>query len=69
MDQWDAQLFMTLSRALEQQVCDFNAQSLANTTWASATADQTDALLFVVLSRATERYVCDFDAQNLANTA
>ena len=50
-------------------MCDFNAQSLANTAWAFATAVQTDAPLFVVLSRATDRCVCDFDVHNLANTA
>ena len=55
--------------ASEWRVCDFNAQSLANTAWAFAMTDQTDAPLFAVLSRATERCVCDFDAQNLANTA
>ena len=60
---------MTLARASLRRVGDFNAQSLANTAWAFATADQTDAPLFAVLSRATERCVCDFDAQTLTNTA
>ena len=60
---------MTLARASEWRVGDSNAQSLANTVWAFATADQTDALLFAVLSRATVRCVCDFDAQTLTNTA
>ena len=60
---------MTLPRVSLRRVGDFNAQSLANTTWAFATADQTDAPLFSVFSRATERCVGDFDAQSLTNTA
>ena len=60
---------MTLARASDQRVCDFDAQNLANTAWAFATANQTDAPLFAMLLRATERCVCDFDVQDLANTA
>ena len=33
----DAQLFMALSRAAEQRICEFAAQELANTAWACAT--------------------------------
>ena len=53
--QRDEQLFMMLARASEQQVCDFDAQNVANTAWAFATADRTDAPLFAVLSRAAEQ--------------
>ena len=48
---------------------DFNAQGLANTAWAFATAGQSDALLFMTLARAAERRVGDLSAQELANTA
>ena len=60
---------MTLARASEQRVCDFNAQSLANTAWAFATVGQWDEQLFMTLARASDQRVTDFDAQNLANTA
>ena len=65
----DAKLFTTLARASERRVGGFNAQSLANTAWAFATADQMDTPLFAVLSRATEQCMWDFNAQSLANTA
>ena len=55
--------------AAERRVGDFNAQELANTAWAFATAGQSDALLFMTLARAAERRVGDFNAQGLANTA
>ena len=48
---------------------DFNAQSLANTAWAFATACQMDSPLFAALARLAERRMGNFDAQNLANTA
>ena len=48
---------------------DFNAQDLANTAWAFATAGQSDAQLFTALAREAEWHVRDFKAQNLANTA
>ena len=65
----DAKLFQTFARASERRVGDFNAQSLANTAWAFATADQMDASLFVVLARATERCMSNFNAQELTNAA
>ena len=55
--------------ASERRVGDFNAQSLANTAWAFATAGQSDAQLFVALAMAVEQCVSDFDMQALANTA
>ena len=50
-------------------VGDFDAQELANTAWAFATASQSDALVFAVLAKAAKLCVGDFDAQELANTA
>ena len=58
---------MTLARAAERRVGDFNAQGLANTAWAFATAGQSDALLFMTLARAAEQRMGDFNAQELAN--
>ena len=68
-EKWMGTMFMVLARAAEQQVGDFNAQGLANTAWAFATAGQSDALLFMMLARAAERSVGDLSAQELANTA
>ena len=48
---------------------DFNAQGLANTAWAFATAGQPDAQLFMALASVAERRVHDFEEQSLANTA
>ena len=53
----------------ERCVGDFNAQELANTAWAFATASQLDAELFTALAGESERRVGDFTAQELANTA
>ena len=46
-----------------------NAQRLANTAWAFATADQSDALMFAALAKAAMRRVGEFNAQGPANTA
>ena len=49
---------------------EFNAQELANTAWAFATADQSDVLLFAALVRAALwRHVGKFNAQGSASTA
>ena len=53
----------------EQLQGDLNAQELANTAWAFATAEQSDAELFTVLARAAELRMKDFKAQELANIA
>ena len=53
----------------ERRVGDLNAQELANTAWAFATADQSDQLVFAALARAAEWRVGEFNAQELANTA
>ena len=50
-------------------MCDFDAQSLANTAWAFATAGQSDGQLFMVLARAAGWLVGDFNVQELSNTA
>ena len=51
----------------EQRVGEFNAQGLANTAWAFATAGQPDAQLFTALARTAERRVGEFNTQELAN--
>ena len=48
---------------------EFNAQQLANTAWAFATASQSDETLFAALSRAAEQRVSEFNGQSLANIA
>ena len=47
----------------------FNAQNVANTAWAFATAGESDALVFTTLARAAERHMGDFNAQDLVSTA
>ena len=48
---------------------DFNAQELANTAWAFATAGQSDGQLFTGLAKAAETRMGDFNVQALTNTA
>ena len=48
---------------------EFNAQDLANTAWAFATAEQSDASLFRALARAAEQHRGDLRPQVLANIA
>ena len=54
-------LFIALARAAERRVGEFNAQNLANTAWAFATADQPGARLFAALARAAERHLGKFN--------
>ena len=58
-----------MAKAAERRIGDFNAQELANTAWAFATAGFPNAELFEVLAKAAERRIGDFNAQDLANTA
>ena len=58
----DAQLFTALAREAERRVGNFNAQDLANTAWAFATAGHSDASLFKALARAAERHMGNFIA-------
>ena len=58
-----------MARVAERRVGDFNAQNLANTAWAFATAGQSDAQLFMVFARMAEQRMGDFNTQGLANTA
>ena len=60
-------MFCALARAAEWHVSNFNAQELANTAWAFATAGQLHAQLFAVLARAAQRRLIEFNAQELAN--
>ena len=48
---------------------EFNAQSLANTAWAFATAGQSDAPPFAALGMTAELRMGEFNAKDLANTA
>ena len=45
---------LRVARQAEQRMGNFNAQGLANTAWAFATAGQTDAQLFAALAREAE---------------
>ena len=76
-------LFSVLARAAEWRLGESNAQVLANSAWAFATADQPDvllfaafaeadrpdALLFATFARMAERRLDKINAQELANTA
>ena len=48
---------------------EFDAQAIANTTWAFSKLDLLNKLLFAALVRAAERHMGEFNAQNIANTA
>ena len=63
------QLFKALAMGAERQMAGFNAQEVANTAWAFATAGYLDSLLFTTLARAAEWRMADFNTQELANTA
>ena len=61
-------MLLALARAAEPRLDEFNAQNLANTAWAFATAGQLDEALFAALARAAEPRLGEFNAQELANT-
>ena len=67
-DDLQVMVFTALATAAERHVDDFNAQELANTAWAFATASHVDAELFTALARAVQQRLGDFSTQNLANT-
>ena len=52
----------------ERRLDEFNAQELANTAWAFATAAQQDVQLFMVLGWTAEWRLDEFKAQELTNT-
>ena len=58
-----------LTQAVNRKVEDFNAQNIANTAWAFATAEQWDEELFITLTQAATGTVEDFNAQGISNTA
>ena len=58
-----------MARAAERQLSEFNAQDVANTAWAFATANHRDEKLFAALAIAAERRLSEFKPQELANTA
>ena len=60
-------VFELFATAAQRRTGDFNAQGLANTAWAFATAGVPHAELFEVLAKAAERRAGDFGAQELAN--
>ena len=53
----------------ERRLEQFNAQCLANTAWAFATAGPNYGQLFKALAAMAELRMDQFNAQNLANTA
>ena len=62
MGQQDEQLFKALAKMAERRLDQFNAQELANTAWALATAGQQDEQLFKALARAAEQHMDKFNA-------
>ena len=62
-------LWVTLATAAQQRMPLFNAQDIANTAWAFATAARSDELLFVALAREAQHRLATFKKQELANTA
>ena len=69
MKQPDEKLFTALARAAERRVCEFNAQHIANTTWAFATIKQPhEKLLFTASARAAEHCIGNFDVQHVRMT-
>ena len=69
MEQWDAQLFLTLARAAERRMGQFDAQGLANTVCAFAKVDRFDEQLFMSVSGVAEQRAGDFNVQKLVNIA
>ena len=57
-----------LTKAAWRRIGDFNAQELANTAWALATADSPNAFLNAVLAKAARQLFADFNAQELDST-
>ena len=53
----------------ERRLDQFNAQGLANMTWAFAKAGQQDEQFFKALAKMAEHHLDQFNAQELANTA
>eukprot|EP00747_Dinoflagellata_sp_TGD_P114629 gnl/TRDRNA2_/TRDRNA2_171972_c2_seq2.p2 gnl/TRDRNA2_/TRDRNA2_171972_c2~~gnl/TRDRNA2_/TRDRNA2_171972_c2_seq2.p2 ORF type:complete len:159 (+),score=28.74 gnl/TRDRNA2_/TRDRNA2_171972_c2_seq2:146-622(+) len=64
----DEKLFQVLARAAEMLLSEFNAQDLANMSWACAKMGQFDEKLFAVLGSVAEQLIREFNAQELANT-
>ena len=58
-----------MAKTAEWRLDKFNAQALANTAWAFATAGHKDEQLFKALAAMAERRLDQFNAQELANTA
>ena len=56
-----------MATALEWRVAEFNAQELANTAWAFATATHRDDKLFAAVAKVADRRLSEFNAQELAN--
>ena len=67
MGQQDEQLFKALAKMAERRLDQFNAQELANTAWAFATAGQQDEQLFKALAKMAGRRLDQFNAQEVAN--
>ena len=58
-----------LAKAAERRIGDFNAEDVANTAWAFATAGFPNEELFAVLAKAASRRIGDFATQDVAITA
>ena len=53
-------MLVAMAKATGWQVSYFDAQNLANTSWALATAEQADALFLVALARRLELRIGNF---------
>ena len=69
MDHRGENLFAALARAAKRRLIEFNAQCVANTAWAIATANHLDERLFAAFAREAERRLSEFNARCLVHTA
>ena len=66
----EAPLFVSLSKAADQCMCDFSTPNMiSNVAWGFSLAGLSDSLLFVALAAAGARQLGYFTPQNLANSA
>ena len=61
-------LWQEIAGEAEAKVARFDAENLANTVWAFATAREVAPALFAAVASEADAKVADFSAQNLANT-
>ncbi|MEM7519056.1 MAG: hypothetical protein AAF368_19295, partial [Planctomycetota bacterium] len=62
------QLFETIAAEARCRIAEFNAQGMANTVWAFATAGVAAQLLFEAVAAEARNRIAELNAQNMANT-